>query len=192
VLAGRTLDVVVKRPRRRYWYRYLNEIGRGHRARRAWYKAWKMIARNIPTAWPLLLMEKRKLGYVTDALIVMERVPGPTLDVADLNALAPPARERLLRRTGRVLRRIERLGFAHFDAKASNWIAYEDPALGPMPVLIDVDGIRNRRWETLGIRRLLRSMRGHGQYTPADSLALCRGYAPYARLEAVQPDDADV
>ena len=27
--AGRTLDVIVKRPRRRYWYRYLNEIGRG-------------------------------------------------------------------------------------------------------------------------------------------------------------------
>src|SRR5205814_1942590 len=62
-LAGRTIPVVIKRPLRRYWYRYLNEIGRGARARRAWLKAWKMTVRNIPNAWPLLLMERRKLGY---------------------------------------------------------------------------------------------------------------------------------
>src|SRR5207253_11130159 len=41
-LGGRTIEVIVKRPRRRYWYRYLNEIGRGARARRAWVKSWKM------------------------------------------------------------------------------------------------------------------------------------------------------
>src|SRR6185369_2649959 len=92
-LGGRPIDVVVKRPRRRYWYRYLNEIGRGARARRAWVKSWKMIARNVPCAWPLLMMERRRLGYVVDTVIVLERVPGPTLAAADLDAMEPRRRD---------------------------------------------------------------------------------------------------
>jgi hypothetical protein len=174
---------VIKRPRRRYWYRYLNEIGRGARARRAWVKAWKMIARNVPSAWPLLLMERRRLGYVVDTLIVFERVPGATLAKADLDAIPPARRDMLFRRTGRLLRKIESLGFSHFDAKASNWIVMPDPKRGESPVLIDIDGVRQRRWVALGIQRLLKSLRSHPQYTPADSLALCQGYAPWTRME---------
>ena len=180
--AGAPIDVIVKRPRRRYWYRYLNEIGRGGRARRAWVKSWKMIARNVPAAWPLLLMEKRELGYVVDAVIVFERVPGPTLAKADLDSIPSGRRDMFFRRAGRVLRRIESLGFSHFDAKASNWLVKPDAARGESPVLVDVDGIRHRRWAGQGIERLLRSLRGHPQYTPADSLALCQGYAPFARI----------
>ena len=88
----------------------------------------------------------------------------------------------LLRRAGRILRAIEREGFAHFDAKASNWIVRDDPVLGPSPILIDVDGIRRRRWIMLGIHRLLKSMRDNQHYTPADSYSLCKGYAPTAPL----------
>jgi tRNA A-37 threonylcarbamoyl transferase component Bud32 len=182
VLAGRPLSVVIKRPRRRYWYRYLNEIGRGARARRAWFKAWNLIVRNIPTAWPLLLMEKRTLGYVTDNVLICERVAGQDLGATDLNAIDAEPRDMLFRRTGRILRRIEKAGYSHFDAKASNWIVYQDEITGPQPILVDVDGIRRRQWIALGIQRLLRSMRDHPQYTPADSLALCQGYAPYAKL----------
>ncbi len=188
-LCDRTLPVVIKRPRRRYWYRYFNEIGRGARPRRAWFKSWKMIVRNVPCAWPLMFVEKRQLGYVIDTFIVFERVPGPTLAGIDLDALAPAARDMLFRRTGRLLRRIDRLGFSHFDAKASNWIVLDDEKLGPTPVLIDIDGIRHRRWIALGIRRLLRSLRSHSQYTPDDSLALCRGYAPCVPL---QQDEEEV
>ena len=185
---GTPIDVVVKRPRRRYWYRYLNEVGRGARARRAWFKSWKMIARNVPAAWPLLMMERRRLGYVVDTVIVFERVPGATLAAVDLDAIPERRRDMLFRRAGRVLRRIESLGFSHFDAKASNWIVRPDPRRGESPVLIDIDGIRQRRWVALGIERLLKSMRSHPQYTPADSLALCRGYAPWSRL--VREEDA--
>lgn len=190
-LNGRSIPVVIKRPRRRYWYRYLNEIGRGARARRAWLKAWKMIFRNVPTAWPLLMMEKRRLGYVVDALIVFERVPGPTLAAADLDAMAPARRDMLFRRVGRVLRRIESCGFSHFDAKASNWIVMPDEKRGEFPVLIDIDGIRQRRWVALGIQRLLKSLRTHPQYTPADSLALCQGYAPFTRMARETTEPAD-
>ncbi len=181
ILGGRPLEIVVKRPFKRYWYRYLNEIGRGSRAWRAWHKAWALVARDIPTAWPLLVMQKRKFGYVTDGLVVFERVAGSTLCGADLDNMAADDREMLMRRTGTILRKIDQLGLGHFDAKASNWIVREDDKRGPHPVLVDVDGIRFRRWPALGISRLLRSMRDHPQYTPEDSLALCRGYAPFSR-----------
>ncbi len=181
-LGGRALDVVVKRPRRRYWYRYVNEIGRGTRAWRAWRKAWHLVVRDLPTAWPLLVMHRRVGGYPVDAVYVSERVPGETLAHADLSALSAADREALFRRAGHTLRAIERHGFSHFDAKASNWIVLADERVGPVPVLVDVDGIRRRNWVALGVQRLLRSLHENAGYTPADSLALCRGYAPFARL----------
>ena len=179
-VGGRSLPVIIKRPRKRYWYRYINEAPRRSRSWRSWAKAWNLIARNLPTAWPLLVMEKRRFGYVTDSIAVFERVPGPTLRRVDLEALTAARREMLFRRVGRILRTIDNTGLAHFDAKASNWIVRDDPRLGPSPVLIDPDAVRFRRWPALGIRRLLRSMKEHEQYTPADSLALCLGYAPYS------------
>ena len=187
-IGGKSLDVIVKRPRRRYWYRYLNEVGRGSRPRRAWKKAWNLIIRGIPTAWPLLVMEQRTAGYVTDAILISEKVPGDTLAHEDLDAIPPLQREQLLRRTGHLLRSIEKFGFSHFDAKASNWIVFPDDKLGQMPVLIDVDGIRRRNWIALGIHRLLRSMHENPHYSPIDSLALCQGYAPFARLGEIGPE----
>jgi tRNA A-37 threonylcarbamoyl transferase component Bud32 len=183
-LGGRPLNVIVKRPRPKYWHRYLTQLGRGPRPRRAWRKAWRVIARDIPTAWPLLLMERRKLGYVTDALIVFEHVGGTLLTKLDLDAMDDPSRDTLFRRLGRTLRRLEDSGLAQADAKSPNWMIVDDPQLGPVPVVIDVDGVR-QSWRTLDptatIQRLLRSMNNHPQYTQADSLALCQGYAPYAR-----------
>jgi len=183
VIGGKPVDVIVKRPRKRHWYRYVSEIGRS-RPKRAWVKSWHLVARDLPTAWPMLFMEKRVCGYVTDSLIVGERIAGDTLAQVDLGRLSPDRREMLFRRTGRILRQIEAFGFAHFDAKANNWIVREDDVAGPTPVIIDADGIRKRRWTALGIRRLLRSMKGNPQYTPADSLALCQGYAPFAPMRA--------
>jgi tRNA A-37 threonylcarbamoyl transferase component Bud32 len=179
-LAGQLRKVIVKRPRRRYWYRYVNEIGRGHRARRAWKKAWNMIARGLPTAWPILLMERRVAGYVVDAVLISEHVPGETLAHCDLNSIAEEQRDQLFRRTGHLLRAIEKFGFSHFDAKASNWIVFNDDKAGPTPVLIDVDGIRRRNWVALGIHRLLKSMHENPHYSRADSYSLCKGYAPFA------------
>ena len=189
-LGGRTLEIIIKRPRRRYWYRYLNEIPRRSRSWRSWVKAWNLIVRNLPTAWPLLVMEKRKFGYITDSVAVFERVPGPNLRRVELDALDGCRRDMLFRRTGRILRIIDQTGMSHFDAKASNWIIRDDPKLGPSPVMIDSDAVRFRRWLALGIQRLLRSMKEHEQYTPADSLSLCLGYAPY-RLPPQESDPAN-
>src|SRR5690606_22694155 len=110
ILGGRPVRVVLKRPRRKYWYRYINELGRGARARRAWKKAWALAIRNLPTAFPVLLMERRRLGYVTDSVIVFEQVEGQMLATMNLDELPADHRENLFRRTGRLLRDMERDG----------------------------------------------------------------------------------
>jgi tRNA A-37 threonylcarbamoyl transferase component Bud32 len=182
-LAGHPVEVIVKRARRKKWYRYVNEIGRGSRSWRAWKKAWNLLVRGIPTAWPLIVMERRVARYVVDQAIVFERVPGKTLALTNLDLLAPDDRVNLFRRCGRILRRIEEVGFSHFDSKSSNWMIKPDEKRGPTPVLVDVDGVRFYRWTAFGIQRLLKSMREHRQYTPLDSLELCEGYAPFIRME---------
>jgi hypothetical protein len=183
-LAGVTVPVIIKRPKRKVWWRYVFDVARPARARRTWIKAWKAISLNLPTEWPMLVMEKRSLGYVTDGVIVFERVPGVTLDQLDLDSLDPRGRDALFRRAGRTLRTLEDANLAHYDAKSTNWIVYEDERLGPIPVMIDLDGIRMllRKLQGFGIQRLLRAMRQHVQYTPADSLALCQGFAPFTRM----------
>jgi tRNA A-37 threonylcarbamoyl transferase component Bud32 len=183
-LGGRTLPVVIKRPRKRYWYRYLNDIPRRSRSWRSWVKGWNLIARNLPTAWPMLVMERRRFGYIADSIAIFERVAGPTLRRMDLESMNWRERDSLFRRTGRILRIIDETGLSHFDAKASNWIVRDDAKLGPSPVLVDTDAVRFRRWALLGLHRLLRSMKEHEQYTPQDSLSLCRGYAPFSQPSA--------
>jgi tRNA A-37 threonylcarbamoyl transferase component Bud32 len=181
-VGGVDVQVIIKRPRRKTLWRRINAFARPGKARRSWFKAWKLIIRGFPTEWPLLLMERRRAGYTCDSILVVARVCGPTLANADLDALDPAAREMLFRRLGRTIRRVEQEGFSHFDSKSSNWIVMTDRARGPIPVMIDVDGVRHYRWDGFGIRRLLRSMKSHPQYTRLDSLHLCQGYAPYARI----------
>ena len=123
---------------------------------------------------------------------MFERLPGKTLFHADLDAMNPADRDLVFRRAGRILRKIDSLGFAHLDAKSTNFIVLEDEKGGPTPVLVDMDGIRARRWSVgAGIERLLKAMRRHPQYTVADSLALCQGYAPYAPLQQEQLGESD-
>ncbi|HVT90979.1 MAG TPA: hypothetical protein VHD56_19155 [Tepidisphaeraceae bacterium] len=192
VLAGRPISVIVKRPRRKRMSQYINDLLRPARARRMWLKAWSLIARNLPCEWPMLLMEKRSLGYAIDSIILFEKVPGIRLDRADLNSLEPGRRDMLFRRAGRTLRTIEKSGLVHYDSKSTNWIIFEDPRQGAIPVMIDLDGIRSMNlWlQAWGVLRLLRAMKQHPQYTPADSLALCQGYAPFSPLP--QPEESNV
>jgi tRNA A-37 threonylcarbamoyl transferase component Bud32 len=181
ILAGKPIAVIVKRPRRKYWRQSISDLLRPSRAKRTWVKTWKMLVRDVPCEWPMLLMEKRRLGYVVDSVLVFGQVEGQTMAAADLDAMEAQARDLLFRRAGRTLRRIEALGFTHMDAKSTNWIVFDGgPSAGPLPVLVDVDGVRHYRWATAGILRLLRAMKQHPQYTPQDSLALCQGYAPVA------------
>ena len=190
ILGGKPISVIIKRPKRKYVYRTITGAWRLSRAWRIWIKAWKLLVRNIACEWPLLVMEKRTFGYVTDAIIVLEKVSGQTLGRMDLDAIDSPQRQKLFYRLGRTLRRLEFLGFTHFDAKSTNWVIRDDPQSGPTPILVDVDSVRHYLWISEGIRRLLRSMKDHPQYTPEDSLELCRGYAPRAQIVRENSEDS--
>ena len=179
VLAGHPIAVVAKRPRRRYWYRHLTELGRGSRIRRAWRKAWQLVARDIPTAWPLAMMERRILGHAVDQILVCERIEGPDLVGADLDALSDRARGDLFFAAGRMLRRIEDAGLFLYDAKGTNWMVPSPPRPGAAVLLVDTDGVRRRRVGRGGVQRLLRSVREHRQYRPQDQRHLLAGYRPF-------------
>jgi tRNA A-37 threonylcarbamoyl transferase component Bud32 len=182
-VGGRSVSVVVKRPRHHKWHRYIKEIFRGLRARQAWTKAWSLVARDIPTAWPLLVMQRRNaLGVPVKGIIVSERVQGELLATMDLGALPPRPRATLFYRLGRTLRLLEQRGLLQYDSKSPNWVVVVDEKRGPVPVIVDVDGIRRWTPPLWPIERLLRSLRDHEQYTPEDSKWVCIGYAPHARL----------
>ena len=126
-------------------------------------------------------------------MTIFERVPGESLDQVDLASISANNRDMLFRRAGRYLRIIEKTGYVHYDSKSTNWIVYQDAAHGAIPVMIDVDGIRplNYWLQLWGIRRILRAMKQHPQYTPADSVALCEGFAPRAgKFEREQEPNA--
>lgn len=194
-LAGRPIDIIVKRPKNKFWYRSLLNVFRRSRARRLWDKTWSLIVRNIAVEVPLLVMERRTLGYPADSLAVFERVPGPTLAAVDLDTMTANERDTFFRRCGKLLRRIEDTGLTHTDAKSTNWIVFQHPFNGPTPVLVDAYGIRklNAFLQLFGIRRLLRAMKTHPQYTPADSLAICLGFSPQKKpgeVPAVEDEHA--
>jgi hypothetical protein len=176
ILAGRPIPIIAKRPRRKFWYRYINEIGRGSRPRRAWKKAWQLVVRNIPTAWPMLMMEKRQFGYVTDGIIVFERIEGETLASPKLRNHGPDAYHMLLFRAGRLLRRLEEAGLYLYDSKADNWIVREDEKLGLVPMIVDVDGIRSI-YQGGGIARLQRSLRELPAFVAGDEVVVSHGYS---------------
>jgi hypothetical protein len=192
LLGGRTVSVVVKRPRHNKWHRYIKELFRGLRARQAWTKAWWLVSRDIPTAWPLLVMQRRNsYGLPVQAIIVAEHVRGDLLATMDLDTLPPRARQTLFHRLGRTLRLLEQRGLHLYDSKTPNWVVVHDEKVGPTPVIVDVDGVRVWTQPLWPIERLLRSLRDHPQYTPQDSKWVCIGYAPHARLLQEGVDDEE-
>ena len=69
-----------KRPRNKYWYRYLYDLFRASRASRTWDKTLKLHQRGIAIERPLLTIRKRAGDFMSEAISVFERVPGVTLE----------------------------------------------------------------------------------------------------------------
>ncbi len=193
-LQGRPIDVIVKRPRNKYLYRRVLGALRASRAKRLFDKTRWLMIRRIDVEYPLIVMERRVMGYAVESVAVFEKVPGQTLDQVDLDTMDASEREDFFRACGRVLRKIEDTGLTHTDAKSSNWIVFRpSPLPSPVstpereirPVLVDAYGVRplNAFLQLFGIQRLLRAMKNHPQYTPTDSLHICRGFSPRAMLK---------
>lgn len=143
------LPVIVKRPQARNGWRALRHALPSSRARRAWRIGHALLHRDIPTARPLVLLERRWGPLVRDGLLITEGIPG----ALDLRAFLKreadacrTARDWLRRKrelNALLVRHVRRLadhGFAHRDCKADNILITATPQLGL--VWIDVDGIR--------------------------------------------------
>ncbi|MGE0480301.1 MAG: lipopolysaccharide kinase InaA family protein [Phycisphaerae bacterium] len=143
------LPVIAKRPRARDGRRALRHALAPSRAGRAWRIGHALLHRDIPTARPLALLERRWGPLVRDCVLLTEGIPG-ALDLRaflerESDACRTP-RDWLRRKRElsallvRHLRRLADHGFAHRDCKADNILITTTPQLGL--VWIDVDGIR--------------------------------------------------
>lgn len=177
-LAGRSVQVIAKRPYRTRWSQWLGDLVRGGRARRTWNKTWELFSRGLPTEVPLLLMEKKLGPLVIGNLVLFERIPGTNIDRLDLDELSTSARQDLLRQVGAVLRDTERHGFVHRDAKATNWMAFPDAAGAFRPVMLDCYGVRRFGGRRAGLRRFLKALSRHRAFKAQDAASVCDGYAP--------------
>ena len=117
-------------------------------ARRSWVLGHNLLDRGLPTARPLLVVERRRLGVPRVGYLVTERVPGAVELPAAVRALGThPAGRRVARawadRLGRVVRQMHAAEVTHRDLKAANVLmrgAATDPAAAT-PVLIDLVGV---------------------------------------------------
>ncbi len=162
---GQGVDVYIKRPRRKQWWKLLSDCFRPSRPLRAFVQGHQLLARRIGTALPLAAMERRVGPFLLDSILVTETVDAPVLDTFlrtwltgrprnDIGLTVPQQRhlaQEVLWQLGRMVQRLHDSGFAHRDLKAANVLVRWGCGDPPEIVLIDLDGLA-RRWH-LGPKR---------------------------------------
>jgi hypothetical protein len=146
------LQVIAKRPQARNGWRRIIQWLPPSRSRRGWRIGHALLHRDIPTARPLAILERRFGPCAPDSVLLTEALPG-ALDLETYlheKHLALPRDEwlRLKREfSTQLVRHVRRLfdcGFAHRDCKASNILVVQHPERKLL--WIDMDGIRRRRF----------------------------------------------
>jgi Ser/Thr protein kinase RdoA (MazF antagonist) len=157
------LPAIIKRPRARDWRRQLRMLFGESRSMRAWRLGYELLHRDLPTARPLAVLERRAGPLVLDSVLLTEALPGAidleaflrrgwgTLGHCGARSAAGAVargRERdwflLKREVSRLLvrevRRLQERGFAHRDCKPQNLLVLDYPRR--RLVWIDLDGVR--------------------------------------------------
>jgi tRNA A-37 threonylcarbamoyl transferase component Bud32 len=149
------LPVVCKRSLARSLRRRLSLMLRESRNLRTWRRGYALINRDMPTARPLAVLERRRLGVLVDSIVITEALP----DAHDLDAVIATELTRLasaqLRRAKDLvidslcdlIKRMDARGFIHKDFKASNVMIQWDTEFSTRPKLslVDLDGLVVRR-----------------------------------------------
>lgn len=153
-LEGEGLDVICKRSMPRHLGKRIKNLFRQSRAMRTWKLANALLNRQIPTARPLAVLERRCAGVLLDSLIMTEYIENAydldTLLTVQIRDLESSQQRRLKQQVARALAGVFRAfharGFIHRDLKAPNimvqWASNSDDS--PRILLVDLDGVRQK------------------------------------------------
>ncbi len=152
---GGPLEVICKQTRPRTWLKKLYYLFIDSRNIKSWKRGYQLLNRELPTARPLAVMERRRAGLLRDSILVTEAVADATDFDVLLRGELPrqdPARlrglkDQLLVALVRLVKDLQARGFAHRDFKAPNVMVQWDPSGDEPPrlTLIDLDGLLLRR-----------------------------------------------
>jgi hypothetical protein len=142
------VPAIIKRPLARSWRRALAQSLPPGRARRGWHLGHALLHRDVPTARPLAVLQRRIGPFVLDSILITEALPG-ALDlesflIREYEARSPRQwrglKRALLPLLVRHIRTLLDNGFIHRDCKASNVLVAPQPELKLL--WIDMDGLR--------------------------------------------------
>lgn len=188
-----TLDVYIKRSRRKNPWKVLLDCFRPGRAVRAFRHGHAILSRRVVTALPLAALERRRGPVLLDSILITEAVPAPTLHHFLTSTLArggkdqPPLTPQgqramagqVLWQLGRMVQKLHDNNFAHRDLKAQNILVRTEGTA--QVVLIDLDGLSQRRRLSphrrfQGLMRLNVSLLNCPVVTHAGRLRMLLGY----------------
>ncbi len=152
------LEVFVKRPRRKHFWKIIVDCFRPSRPMRAFKLGHALLTRRIATALPLAALERRFGPVLLDSILITEAVNCPRLhDFLNAYLARPPTggaslsaseqmalAQAVLWQMGRLLQKLHDNRFAHRDLKANNMLVRWSPGESPQIVLVDLDGLRRR------------------------------------------------
>lgn len=185
------LEVVCKRARTRTWFKKCYHLFAGSRNMRNWRRGYQLLNRNLPTARPLAVLERRVGGLLLDSMVLTEALPGAWDFDAFLRTGLPDQDQRTVRRVKveliealvRLVKNMQSNGFGHHDFKAPNLMVQWDADSGRPPrlSLVDLDGLvlRGRLSHRECMRPLMRlnvSLDDVGIATRTDRLRFLKAY----------------
>jgi hypothetical protein len=193
----RHLDTVCKRGRPRYLRRRLLSVFRTSRPMRTWRRAHTLLSRQIATARPLAVVERRRFGLLLDSMIFTEFLPKAVnlenLLTTHMRGLDHRQAYRIKSQVSDVLAafllRLQGAGLYHRDLKALNVIVQYDRESGEPPriCLVDLDGIkrswtaRDGGWKNM-FMRLNVSVDAFRRVNRPDRLRLLKTFLERARI----------
>lgn len=168
-------------------------------ALKSWRNGQRLLEVGLPTARPLAVLHRRKLGLTWECFLLTEKLP----HAVELQEYAHhlgelPSEEthrqrcELADEVARLLRRMHRHQVSHHDLKAANiLVSKATPTASPQLFLIDLYGVK--RWRKLprsereqNLMRLYVSFRNEPWFTPAVRLRFLRVYLRQEPEEAAR------
>ncbi len=133
--------IVIKRYNIKNFWHGVNRAFRLSRAAVSWANAHRLKILNIATAKPVALIEHRKYGLKGKAYFLAEYIDAPDVAQYFVQTQNKTQRAEAVKNIATLFYRLNLLQISHGDMKATN-IKMQ----GTQPVLIDLDSMRQHRW----------------------------------------------